>query len=212
MEKALTLCGVDACAGGSAARRCLAGACRSVDVCARSHCSISALGCAPPSPPPCVRAPSLAANHHAGPWSGYFFFFFCLYLTCHSPRTSQGGRATCSIMHNSCPPSASLAAAPTSPQQKPLSCPIAAAGSPRPWGRSRCGAGGWSKPTSVGLEAEKGLTPAGEGGGVSAQTPTSVRCVHVSVCMHSPVPKCMYVYLYIYARNRAYVRAGEIAL
>lgn len=83
-----------------------------------------------------------------------FFFFLCLYLTCHSPRTSQRGRATRSIMHNSWPASAAVAAAPGS-GRNPSPAPIAS-GSPRPWGRSRCGASGLSSPMSGGWEQKKG--------------------------------------------------------
>lgn len=151
---------------GSAGPRCrrslcceaeLGAACPSVAVCAQSHCSISALGCAPPSPPS-LRARSLARCQPPR-WSlervfFYFFFFLCLYLTCHSPRTSQRGRATRSIMHNSWPASAAVAAAPGS-GRNPSPAPIAS-GSPRPWGRSRCGASGLSSPMSGGWEQKKG--------------------------------------------------------
>lgn len=82
-----------------------------------------------------------------------FFFPFCLYLTCHSARTSQGGRVTCSIMHNSCFSLASLAAAPPSPQQKPLVCAHCRR-LPCPWGQSRCGAGG-TEPPAGGLKQER---------------------------------------------------------
>lgn len=79
------------------------------------------------------------------PGEGIFFFFFsplCLYLTCHSPRTSQGGRATCSIMHNSCPflslPGCCSHQSPAETPRLRRSPPAL----PRPWGWSRWKPGG----------------------------------------------------------------------
>lgn len=116
--------------GAPAAVLSPAGACPSGDVCAQSHCSISALGCAPPSPPS-LRARSLARCQPPRRSLERGFFFFPSAFT--SLATVQGPvRAACSVMHNAC---LSLrAAVPTRLLQEPRT--------PSLWGWSRCGAGG----------------------------------------------------------------------
>lgn len=86
--------------GAPAAVLSPAGACPSGDVCAQSHCSISALGCAPPSPPS-LRARSLARCQPPRRSLERGFFFFPSAFT--SLATVQGPvRAACSVMHNAC--------------------------------------------------------------------------------------------------------------
>lgn len=116
--------------GAPAAVLSPAGACPSGDVCAQSHCSISALGCAPPSPPS-LRARSLARCQPPRRSLERGFFFFPSAFT--SLATVQGPvRAACSVMHNAC---LSLrAAVPTRLLQEPRT--------PSLWGWSRCEAGG----------------------------------------------------------------------
>lgn len=116
--------------GAPAAVLSPAGACPSGDVCAQSHCSISALGCAPPSPPS-LRARSLARCQPPRRSLERGFFFFPSAFT--SLATVQGPvRAACSVMHNAC---LSLrAAVPTRLLQEPRT--------PSLWGWSRCRAGG----------------------------------------------------------------------
>lgn len=135
--------------GAPAAVLSPAGACPSGDVCAQSHCSISALGCAPPSPPS-LRARSLARCQPPRRSLERGFFFFPSAFT--SLATVQGPvRAACSVMHNAC---LSLrAAVPTRLLQEPRT--------PSLWGWSRCGAGGqnlcsmgWEQPQLRGFAGD----------------------------------------------------------
>lgn len=135
--------------GAPAAVLSPAGACPSGDVCAQSHCSISALGCAPPSPPS-LRARSLARCQPPRRSLERGFFFFPSAFT--SLATVQGPvRAACSVMHNAC---LSLrAAVPTRLLQEPRT--------PSLWGWSRCEAGGqnlcsmgWEQPQLRGFAGD----------------------------------------------------------
>lgn len=146
------------CEGGSA--RLVARP--SVDVCAQSHCSISALGCAPPSPPSfaCAlpRSPARSLpKHHAAPWRRRnYYFIYLIFFFFSSPSLSftssrgEGGRAErliiIIIIHNS---SRSLSRLLCPPAEPPEASSVPGAGSGVGLEGSEPLAVGWEQPQSL---------------------------------------------------------------
>lgn len=142
------------CEGGSA--RLVARP--SVDVCAQSHCSISALGCAPPSPPSFACAlPRSLPKHRAAPWRRRnYYFIYLIFFFRSSPSLSftssrgEGGRAErliiTIIIHNS---SRSLSRLLRPPAEPPEASSAPGAGSGVGLEGSEPLAVGWEQPQSL---------------------------------------------------------------